>query len=193
MPFKTYCYRSIETLLTRSGWEQVCEKWRDWNIVLGLLTDVHDWKIWKTFRYHDGNLYFLEKQNYGGMLNFGWFQPFKHLSNFSIGEIYLVLLNLPRHLRFLRENVVLVGIIPDMSKEPSTNTFLESLVEELEVTWNDEFMLKSLLIQRKECFHIALICVGCDTPASRKLCGFLDMSVLYIYKMILTNQGLGNC
>ena len=65
-------------------------------------------------------------------------------------------------------------------------------MEELEVTWNDEFMLKSLLIQRKECFRIALICVGCDIPASRKLCGFLDMSV-YIYKMILTNQGLGNC
>lgn len=29
MPFKTYCYRSIQTLLTCSGWEQVCEKWRD--------------------------------------------------------------------------------------------------------------------------------------------------------------------
>ena len=80
-----------------------------------------------------------------------------------------------------------------MSKETSTNAFLESLVGELEVAWNDEFMLKSLLIQRKECFRIALICVGCDIPASRKLCRFLDISVLYIYKMILTNQGLRNC
>ena len=54
-------------------------------------------------------------------------------------------------------------------------------------------MLKSLLTQRKECFHIALICVGCDIPASRKLCGFLVMSVLCIYKMVPTNQGLRNC
>ena len=53
---------------------------------------------------------FLEKRNYGLMLNVDWFQSFIHLSNFSIvGGIYLVLLNYPRHLRFLRENVVLVG------------------------------------------------------------------------------------
>ena len=144
------------------------------------MTDVYDGKIWKTFRYHDGSLYFSEKQNYGVILNVDWFQPIKHLSNFSIGGIYLVLLNLPRHLRFLRENVVLVGIIPDMSKEPPTNMFLEPLVEELEVAWNDGFMVKSLLTQRKKCFRIALICVGCDFPTSRKLCGFLSMSVLCI-------------
>ena len=144
------------------------------------MTDVYDGKIWKTFRYHDGSLYFSEKQNYGVILNVDWFQPIKHLSNFSIGGIYLVLLNLPRHLRFLRGNVVLVGIIPDMSKEPPTNMFLEPLVEELEVAWNDGFMVKSLLTQRKECFRIALICVGCDIPTSRKLCSFLSMSVLCI-------------
>ena len=52
---------------------------------------------------------FSEKRNYGLMLNVDWFQSFIHLSNFSIvGEIYLVLLNFPRHLRSLRENVVLV-------------------------------------------------------------------------------------
>ena len=162
--------------MTRTGWGQECEKWRDRNASLGLLTDVYDGKIWKTFKYHDGNLYFLEKRNYC-----------------EIGEIYLLLLNLPRHLRFLRENVVLVGIIPDVSKEPPTNTFLEPLVEELEVAWNDGFMLKSLLTQSEECFRIALICVGCDIPASRKLCGFLVMSVLCIYKMVPTNQGLRNC
>ena len=52
MPFKTYCYRSIKELiqtpLTRSGWEQECEKWRDRNTDLGLLTDVYDGKICKT-------------------------------------------------------------------------------------------------------------------------------------------------
>ena len=106
MSIKTYCYRSvkesIQTLLTHSGWEQECEKWRDRNTGLGLLTDVYDGKIWKTLRYHDGNLHFLEKRNYGVMLNLDLFPPFKHLSNFSIGGICLVLLNLPLHLTFLR-------------------------------------------------------------------------------------------
>ena len=27
-----------------------------------------------------------------------------------------------------------------------------------------------------KCFKMALICVGCDIPASRKLCGFLGHS-----------------
>ena len=156
MPFKTYCYRSvkesIQTFLARSGWGQDYEKWRDRNTGVGLLTGVYDGKIWRTFRYHDGSLYFSEKRNYGVMLNVDWFQSFKHLSNFSIGGIYLVLLNLLRHLRFLSENVVLVGIIPDISKEPLINTFLEPLVEELEVAWNDGFMLKSLLTQREDVF-----------------------------------------
>ena len=51
MSFKTYRYRSIQELiqtpLTRSGWEQECEKWRDSNNDLGLLTDVYDGKICK--------------------------------------------------------------------------------------------------------------------------------------------------
>ena len=127
VPFKTYCYRSvkesIQTLLACSGWEQDCEKWRDRNTGVGLLTDVYDGKICKTFRYHHDSLNFSEKRNYGVMLNVHWFQPFNHLSNFSIGRICLIPLNLPRHLKFLTENVVLVGIIKDMSKEPPTNMF----------------------------------------------------------------------
>ena len=59
-----------------------------------------------------------------------------------------------------------------MPRKPPTNTFLEPLVEEFEVAWNDGFMLESLLTQREECFRIALIRVGCDIPASRKLCSF---------------------
>ena len=59
-----------------------------------------------------------------------------------------------------------------MPKKSPRNTFLEPLVEEFEVAWNDGFMLKSLLTQREECFRIALVCVGCDIPASRKLCSF---------------------
>ena len=134
---KTYCYRSvkesIQTLLALSGLEQECKKWRDRNTGLGLFTDVYDRRISKNFRYHDGDLYFSEKRNYGVVLNVDWLQPFKHLSNFLIGAIYLVLLNLPRHLRFMRENVVLVGVMPDVSEEPPTNTFFEPLVEKLEV------------------------------------------------------------
>lgn len=33
------------------------------------------------------------------MLNIDWFQPFKY-TNYSVGAIYMTILNLPRHLRF---------------------------------------------------------------------------------------------
>ena len=71
----------------------------------------------------NGDLFFNKVHRYGLMLNVDWFQPFKYLSSFSFGAIYLVILYFARHLRFKGENVILVGIIPDITKEPSTNGF----------------------------------------------------------------------
>lgn len=76
------------------------------------------------------------------MLNVDWFQPFKH-TNYSVGAIYLSVLNLPREERFKRENIMLIGIIPDMKKEPPTNTFLQPLVDELNDAWHNGFHIKS--------------------------------------------------
>lgn len=64
-----------------------------------------------------------------------------------------------------------------MKSEPKTNTFVMPLVQELKESWSEGYMLfsnKSPLILK--CFKLALICVGCDIPASRKLCGFLGHS-----------------
>ena len=77
------------------------------------------------------------------MLNVDWFQPFKHLSSFSVGGIYLAVLNLLRTERFKRKNVILVGIIPNMKKEPSTNNFLKPMVDELNEAWNIGFKIYS--------------------------------------------------
>lgn len=109
------------------------------------------------------------------MLNADWFQPFKHLSCFLVGAIYLVILNLPRHLRFKRENVILVGIIPDMAKEPPTNSFLSPLIEELNEAWVNWFRWYSSTAGNIESFYLALLCAGYDIPASSKICDFLGM------------------
>ena len=47
------------------------------------------------------------------------------------------------------------------------------MVVELNEAWNIGFNVKSLLTNQVEVFHVALICVGCDIPACRKICGFL--------------------
>ncbi|EUC63646.1 transposase family Tnp2 protein [Rhizoctonia solani AG-3 Rhs1AP] len=65
-------------------------------------------------------------------LNSDWFQPTKE-GNYSVGACYLVLDNLPRHLRFLRENICLVLVTPG-PKEPNDyalDQMLMPLIEEL--------------------------------------------------------------
>ena len=175
VPYKTFCYKplkeSLQQLLSRPGFEEKCYKWRDRAVVDGIMTDVYDGRIWKLFSDpENGYAFFNEDQNFGLNLNCDWFSAFKHVS-YSIGAIYLVLMNLPRTERFLRENLILVGLIPAMNKEPPTNSFLSPLVEELKVAWTDGLNLASNGIEKN--FHLALLCIGCDIPASRKLCGFL--------------------
>lgn len=46
--------------------------------------------------------FFNEERNYAVMLNIDWFQPFKY-TNYSVGAIYMTILNLPRHLRFKKK------------------------------------------------------------------------------------------
>jgi hypothetical protein len=91
--------------------------------------------------------------------------------------MYLAFCNLPIGQRFRRENMLLVGVIPDMKSEPKTNTFLAPLVDELNKAWSEGFFMYSFKSPNVlKCFKMALICVGCDIPASRKLFGFLGHS-----------------
>lgn len=67
--------------------------------------------------------------------------------------------------------MILVGIIPG-PKEPSlhVNTFLRPLVDELLILWDGEEM--SLHSGLKQQIRAVLLCVACDIPAGKKVCGF---------------------
>lgn len=176
-PFKTYSYKPIkETLqrfLKRPDFENKCELWRERENRRGRLKDVYDGNIWHEFNSDRHNSFLSNKHSYGIMMNLDWFQPFKHVS-YSVGVVYCVILNLPREERFKVNNVILVGVIPDMGKEPKTNTFIRPFVDELEQAWNNGFSMTTFLFPKTEQkIKLALMCVGCDIPATRKLCGFL--------------------
>ena len=100
-----------------------------------------------------------------------FFQPYKHIKGYSVGAIYAIFLNLPREMRYKRENIILIGLIPG-PKEPDhdINTFLNPLVKELNVLWSGKTMQVAGYNQIVRC---ALLCVACDLPAGRKTCGFL--------------------
>ena len=115
-----------------------------------------------------------EPHNLGLMLNIDWFQPFTH-TQYSVGVMYLVILNLPRSIRFKSENIIIAGVIPG-PKEPSKhiNSYLYPLVDDLLDLWHDGITVTTN--NEAATYRAALLCVACDLPAAHKVCGFLSHS-----------------
>lgn len=141
------------------------------------MSDVYDGQVCKDFSSPKYSNFMSSKRSYGLMLNFDFFQPYKHTTD-SYGVFYLTLMNLPRDVRFKEENILLVGIIPAFEHEPpSLNTFMEPLVRELQEFWDPGVKLFTAESPRfKILFKLALMCVACDIPAARKVCGFMGHS-----------------
>ena len=96
-------------------------------------------------------------------------------SIYSTGAIYLTIQNLPRSERYKPGNVILVGLIPG-PREPklTVNSYLTQLVEELQEFWTGVVLPVKVAGKTMHiCVRLALTCIACDIPASRKVCGFL--------------------
>ena len=169
-PFKTFCFKSIiqslHDLCSRTGFLEKCELWRKNNNKTNVLTDIYDGQVWKDF-----SSFFEEPHNIGLMLNIDWFQPFKH-TQYSVGVIYLVLMNLPRSQRFLPENVIICAIIPGPNEpKHNINSCMRKMVDELLILWKGVvFTLSTFPLPVR--IRAALLCVTADIPATRKACGF---------------------
>ena len=175
-PFLTYCYLgldvSLQTLFDRPTFYNQCELWRSRSHIDGEMEDVYDGKMWQKFMVYEGEPFLAESGNLGLILNFDFFQPFDHLT-YSLGAIYMSVLNLPRDSRHKQENTILVGLLPG-PHEPKRdiNTFLQPLVADFIKLWRGvDIRIASLNCTKK--IRCALMCVSCDIPAGRKICGFL--------------------
>ena len=181
-PVRWYPYKSVtnslEELLCRPGLEEQCREWVKRPSRGQVYGDVYDGKVWKSFQNYKGEPFLDAPNTFGFMINVDWFSPFKRV-HVSVGAIYLVLMNLPRHLRFKTENVILLGLIPDLPKEPdSLNSYLEPFVEEMQTLWKG-VSLKTHNHPDGINVRAALLGVAADVPATRKLCGFLGHSACY--------------
>ena len=175
-PYKTYCYyplyKSLPQILQQRNYLELCEKWRDCTVPEGMQCDIYDGRVWKHFLNYNGQPFLSEPHNLALMLNCDWFQPYKH-TQYSVGVLYLTILNLPRSIRFKPENVLITGILPGPSepKQHGMNCYLRPLVKELNSLWSDGISIEtdsgSVLV------HAALIATVCDIPATSKLGGFL--------------------
>ena len=113
-PEKVYGLKSIrsqlETMLKRPGFKELLHKGPS-HSTGNFLSDIHDGEIYRNFKDNYGNLFFHDKRNIGFMLNVDKFNPFKN-SEYSLGAIYIVILNISREYRFKWKNVILLGLIP---------------------------------------------------------------------------------
>lgn len=174
-PFRTYCSTnlidSIQALLSRPEMLQKIEHWRSRPTESCLLGDVYDGRVWQEFQVVNGRNFLKHPHTIGLMMNIDWFQPFKR-TTYSIGVIYLVIMNLPRNERFLPKNVIICGIIPGPSESKhNINSYLSVVVSDLQKLWKGVFMnihgynLPILV-------RAVLLCTSSDLPATRKICGF---------------------
>lgn len=178
IPFKVYPYYTLEKqfarLLKRKNFTTKCEMWRRRANFIheDNLSDVYDGRVWKKFNSADGLNFLTSPYSYLLTLNVDWFQPFDR-GVYSVGALYITVQNLPRSERFKSENVLLIGIIPG-PKEPkhAINSYLAPLVLELQKAWESGFLMKTAQ-QVEVRVKLALSCVSCDIPASRKVVGFL--------------------
>lgn len=81
VPKKIFPYRSaiksLEHLVKRSHFLELCEQWRIRHIPPDVYTDVYDGKIWNDFQTYDDMDFLAKSGNLALMLNVNWFQPFK--------------------------------------------------------------------------------------------------------------------
>ncbi|CAB4440138.1 unnamed protein product [Rhizophagus irregularis] len=122
-----------------------------------ILTDIYDGKVWRTLEDNDNSSNFFRPDVADShlrlMLNLDWFQPFDRTIH-STGVIYAAICNLPRDIRFKRENMLILGLLPGPNEVSlhRINHYLAPIVDDLESLWS-----------------------GCHvTPATRKICGHVS-------------------
>ena len=199
-PFKSYPYQSlkiaIERLLNRKGFIAKCELWRNRAAKMpeGIKGDITDGNVWHLFSSDEMNNFLLYQYSYLLTLNIDWFQAFQR-GIYSVGVIYLTVNNLPREERYKPENVIIAGIIPGPNEPKlSINSFLFPLVEELKHFWvGVSIPLHTNTGTSSVLVRLALCCVTCDIPASRKVLGFLGHNAALgcskCYKKFVINVG----
>ncbi|GBC30008.2 hypothetical protein GLOIN_2v1776801 [Rhizophagus irregularis DAOM 181602=DAOM 197198] len=149
----------------RPNFEDHLKKWTNQHSEI-CISDIYNGKIWKEFpsRLDSSNSFkFFTSEtadsHLGIMINLNWFQPFES-SSYSCGAIYGVICNLPCEIRFKKENMLVLGLLPGPHevKLHKINHYLAPIVDDLLELWENGFDLPS--IARKLCGHISAL-AGC--------------------------------
>jgi hypothetical protein len=194
-PLKIYSHQSLRAwlsrLISRPGMETLLDEM--WTRVRepapeSPMSDIWDATEIRDFIGPDGRPFHCNPNNEGRYL-FGlfvdWFNPLGNKQAgkvVSSGVIFMVCLNLPLRIRYKRENVFLVGVMPG-PKAPrlqQVNHFLEILVKELLDFWAcGVFFSRTTLLPGGRLIRCALIPLICDLGAMKKTAGQASHSATF--------------
>ena len=179
-PRQIYCYSSIKKslsiLIENCNFWDMCNEWRLQDTSDHIFSTIYHGKVWKEFQIYKERNFLADRHNLAFMLNVDLFRRFEYTS-YSVGVIlYLTILNIPRRLRYRFPYVLIIGVIPGPN-EPSgiINTFIGPMVSELLEMWQGCWVGSG---QFRMYIRAALLCVSCDIPAARKVCGIIGHSAL---------------
>ena len=146
-----------------------------WKRTVGILRDIFDGRVWQYWitQLVPGTIrqWFGSKEHID--LAFGFncdgFKPNK--SQYSVTAMYLVLVNLPREIRFLQENIILVALIPGPRGIPHEDfhKILKPLVDEFKCLYNPGLRMK--IGGRFRDVHAILLFISVDHVALYDLVG----------------------
>ena len=174
----------LAVMFHRQGFENSLRHWANRSNFDNILTDIYDGQVWKTLKETDAETsqnFFrsdVADSHLGLMMNLDWFQPFDGTIH-STGVLYAAICNLPRDIRFKRENLLILGILPGPNEVSlhKINHYLAPVVNELESLWNGVILNQTFEFQSGRIIRAALILVSCDIPAARKICGHVSALV----------------
>ncbi|GET63382.1 hypothetical protein GLOIN_2v1786147 [Rhizophagus irregularis DAOM 181602=DAOM 197198] len=176
--------QQLEAMYRQPNFENSLRHWINRPTFDNILTDIYDGEVWKTFKEttdESSNNFFrsdVADSHLGLILNLDWFQPFDGTIH-STGVIYAAIGNLPRDVRFKRNNILILGLLPgpDEVSLHKINHYLAPIIDELKSLWEGVTLNKTYECQEGKRIRAALILVSCDIPAARKICGHISALV----------------
>ena len=173
--------QQLESMYCRPGFENLLRHWVNRTSFDQILADIYDGQVWKTLKDENSANFFrpdTADSNLGLMLNLDWFQPFEG-TMYSTGVIYIAICNLPRDVRFKRENLLIIGLLPGPHEVSlhKINHYLAPIVDELETLWAGVSLNRTFEFPDGRDIRAALILTSCDIPAARKICGHVSALV----------------
>lgn len=178
VPRKSFMYHhlinALEKLVKKPNFLCMCEHWRTRHSKFppNFLGDIYEGRVWKSLNVIDGRPYLALPNNLCLCLNIDWFNPYDE-TPYSAGAMYLTVLNLPRTERYKLENFILVGIMPGPHEPKNCNGFLKPMVNDLETLFQGVNMKSA---STSHLVRAMLMCISCDLPATRKVCGFQNFN-----------------